>query len=123
MPAATGKTITTTGAPRTAPVAAVVARPRMERAAPKALTGCVSAISTCGQASSDYRAGLKAYAEVYEAYQAYLTPADPLAGHCYGSVPASDAESADWLMAPLEDGPQVTDDEVEGCGYLGWLQH
>ena len=123
MSAVTAKADNPGSEPLSHPHRAGAVRTRSERAAPKAITGCVSALSTCTQSSPDYRAALKHYGEVYSDYQAYLTPADPLAGHAYGSVPACSEDSVNWLLAGPGAPSEVSDDEVERCGYFGWLHH
>jgi hypothetical protein len=99
------------------------------RRAPKALTGCVSEISSCGGAGHDYAAALKNYGAVYEAYQSYLSPDATMPPHDYGRAALEadelvhDASSDDemaQLALPIE---EFSDDEIESCGYLGWLHH
>lgn len=100
-----------------------------EMSAPRSVTGCVSEISSRGDGVSFHPEAFKRYAEVYGAYQAYLMPLDPLAAHDYElglrTAPSShrlgclDEDFVDdtVLRAP------VADEDIEQCGYLGWLHH
>lgn len=109
---------------------ALLKRARSAGAAPKAFTGCVSEISSCEQVDHDYTDALKEYGAVYEAAQAYLAPGEAVA-HDYTlivdyaeGVQASQLTALiEWQQTAQEIAPVVSDDEVERCGYLGWLRH
>lgn len=97
-------------------------------AAPESLTGCVSEISSCAGHEHSYADALKDYAAVYEAYQSYLTPGDAVV-HDYDQLAAVAAEEHhlgclnDDLLASTLIPDDVSDEEIESCGYLGWLHH
>lgn len=92
--------------------------------APRALTGCLSELSSCQAQDHVYLEALKSYAEVYAAYQDYLMPDDPVARHDY-SLKVSETEEHSQLGLLIEDfrTESVSDDEIDDCGYLGWLRH
>jgi hypothetical protein len=97
--------------------------------APKSFTGCVSEISSCAAHGHAYADALRDYAAVYEAYQSYLTPKDILSQHDYDSAIRSvdDGRHLGCLNDELLDfalpTDAVSDEEIESCGYLGWLHH
>lgn len=99
-------------------------------AAPKSFTGCVSALSSCAALDHAYTDALKNYGEIYEQFQAYLSPLDTLSAHDYDRVIAmSVPENAhfgclnDDMVELIATTDKITDDEIESCGYLGWLHH
>lgn len=107
---------------------ALLKRAHRSGAAPKAFTGCVSEISSCQRLDHSYADALKQYGAVYEAAQAYLTPGEVVvhdyAGCAQGEQDAQGAQVAAQLELLQQDAsPSVSDDEVERCGYLGWLRH
>lgn len=113
-------------------VLALLNRAHENRAAPKALTGCVSEISSCAQEDRSYAGALKEYAAAYEAAQAYLAPGEGAVWHDYaqcaqGEQDAHGAQVAAQLELLLRgddiEALRVSDEEVEGCGYLAWLRH
>lgn len=95
--------------------------------APKLLTGCVSEISNCALRESARSGAFKDYAAVYAAYQDYLAPARHELPHDYDGIARSARDGClddgllDWTLQRHRDA--VSDDDIEGCGYLGWLQH
>jgi hypothetical protein len=97
--------------------------------APKSFTGCVSELSSCAVQEHSYTDALRNYAEVYEAYQSYLTPTDTLAQHDYDlvGVAAANEHQLGCLNEEMVDGTvsvdAVSDEEIESCGYLGWIHH
>jgi hypothetical protein len=97
-------------------------------AAPKSFTGCVSALSSCAALDHAYTDALKNYGEIYEQFQAYLSPLDTLTERDYDRVIAmSVPENAhfgclnDDMVELILAAADITDDEIESCGYLGWL--
>lgn len=101
-----------------------------DRAAPKSITGCVSAISSCAAIDHGYTDALKNYAAVYEEFQAYLSPLDTLPEHDYDRVIAMSVPQNSHLGCLNDDMVEyltaldtVSDDDIENCGYLGWLHH
>lgn len=93
--------------------------------APERLTGCVSDISSCGAASHSYTHALRDYAMVYGAFQAYLEPAADAAPGRHGRAALEAEEPGGELPANLPPAPPAlfSEEEIEDCGYLGWLQH
>jgi|GEM_PF-2976846 len=91
---------------------------------PTAWTGCLSDLSSCHTQDPVYLEALKSYAEVYAAYQDYLTPENPLAAHDY-VVRDSATEEHTQLgrLIEAQHDRDVSDDDIDGCGYLGWLRH
>ena len=105
------------------PVASVRARRKSEHA-PRALTACVSDISWCKPRRSYHRA-VKSFAEVYAAYQEYLTPAQHFSpAYEIGSQEIS--QHCGCLSDELADcpgnAPKLDDEMIEAWGYFGWLQ-
>ena len=101
-----------------------------DRAALKSITGCVSSISSCAAIDHGYTDALKNYAEVYEKFQAYLSPLDTLSEHDYDRVIAMSVPQNSHLGCLNDDmvefisiADTVSDDDIESCGYLGWLNH
>lgn len=99
-------------------------------AAPKSFTGCVSALSSCAAVDHAYTDALKSYGEIYEQFQAYLSPLDSLTAHDYDrAIAMSMPENAhfgclnDDMVELLATTDKISDDEIESCGYLGWLHH
>lgn len=101
-----------------------------DRAAPKPLTGCISSISAYAPVDHAYTDALKNYAEVYEAFQSYLSPLDALPEHDYDQAIAMSMlevqrpESEDDMLGFVvpKDIP-VSEEEIEHCGYMAWLRH
>jgi len=86
--------------------------------------GCWSELSSCAVQDQVYLEALKSYARVYAAYQDYLTPEDPVGRHDYAlGVSATEEHVQLGLLSKAEHPATVTDDEIDGCGYLGWLRH
>ncbi len=110
---------------------ALLKRTQGNEAAPKAFTGCVSDISACRQIDidGDYAVALKAYSAVYEAAQAYLQPGEHAVEHDYGLCAEGEQDghgahvAAQLQATERERVVNVSDEEVERCGYLGWLRH
>jgi hypothetical protein len=100
------------------------ARPR--KGAPVMLTGCVSNLSSCPPPDHAYFDALKNYAEIYAATQEYLGLDDPVAEHDYTLDVAETEEHSRLGLLGDETTPkpdEFSDDEIAGCGYLGWLHH
>lgn len=106
-----------------------VKRARREAFAPQSFTGCVSDISSDAAPACFHAEAFKRYAQVYQAYQAYLMPADALAAHDYelGSRPASPDRRlgclGEDLVSDTVPRDDISDEDIERCGYLGWLHH
>lgn len=99
-------------------------------AAPKSLTGCVSALSSCAAVDRAYTDALKNYGEIYEQFQAYLSPRDTLTAHNYDqAISMITPENShfgclnDDMVELIAINDNITEDEIESCGYLGWLHH
>ena len=93
--------------------------------------GCVSEISSDAihGYEHDYAAAMKSYAVVYEEYQSYLLPAGQAPKHDYDlaakPVPAFShlgCLNEDLLESTVQNDA-VSDDDIEGCGYMAWLHH
>lgn len=99
--------------------------------APTSANGCISEISSDAIHGSehDYNAAMKSYAVVYEKYQAYLMPAEQLLQHDYdiAAKPVPDFSHLGCLNADLLDstvvGDDISDDDIENCGYMAWVHH
>lgn len=93
--------------------------------------GCISDISSDAihGCSEGYAAAMKNYGVVYEQYQAYLLPENQLQPHNYDLAavlaPALHHLGClnDELLELTPHSESVSDDEIESCGYLGWLYH
>jgi hypothetical protein len=93
--------------------------------------GCISDISSDAihGCEHDYAAAMKSYGVVYEQYQSYLLPNNQLMPHDYdlAAAPVPAFNHLGCLNEDLLDSTvhsdDVSDDEIEGCGYLGWLHH
>lgn len=93
--------------------------------------GCISELSSDAihGYEHDYAAAMKTYATVYENFQAYLEPANILATHDYdlSTRPVEEHEHLGCLdqefMECATNAESISDEDIEGCGYLGWLRH
>lgn len=91
-----------------------------------ALTGCVSKLSTLELHQHAYFDALRDYAKLYEATQAYLAGDGSSIAHDYAATSSASREFDHGLLG--DDGEAVafvpiSDDEIDNCGYLGWLRH
>ena len=99
--------------------------------APTACSGCISEISsdTIRGCKHDYAAAMKNYGVVYEEYQSYLMPSEQALPHDYdiAARPISDFSHLGCLHADLLDSTvqadEVSDDDIESCGYMAWVHH
>lgn len=99
--------------------------------APTSSNGCISEISSAAIRSRehDYTDAMKNYGAVYEAYQAYLMPAEHTPAHDYdiAAKPVSHFNQLGCLNADLFDAAlqedAVSDDDIENCGYMAWVRH
>lgn len=85
-------------------------------------SGCLSEISVPLLLDEEYFAALKNFADIYSDYQAYLFQAVPHTVECVADVGVDDYGLHDSVDADHATA-SVSDDEIEGCGYLGWLRH
>lgn len=93
--------------------------------------GCISDISSDAihGCARDYTAAMKNYGDTYEQYQAYLLPDNQLQPHNYdlaaAQVPAFNHLGClnEDLLESTAPSDIVSDDDIESCGYLGWLYH
>lgn len=96
-----------------------------------ACNGCISELSSdeIHGYSHDYAVAMKNYATIYENFQAYLEPADILAAHDYdlSTRPVEEHEHLGCLdqefMECATNADSISDEDIERCGYLGWLRH
>lgn len=106
-----------------------VKRARSERFAPQSFTGCVSEISSGSEDEHFHADAFKRYAQVYQDYQAYLMPTDPLAAHDYelgarGVAAGSGLGCLEGnLVGDTLQHDDISDDDIERCGYMAWLHH
>jgi hypothetical protein len=93
--------------------------------------GCISEISSDAihGCDHDYTAAMKNYGDIYGQYQAYLLPDNQLPAHDYdlaaAQVPAFSHLGClnEELLEATVPSDIVSDDDIESCGYLGWLYH
>jgi hypothetical protein len=93
--------------------------------------GCISDISSDAihGCDHDYTAAMKNYGVIYEQYQAYLLPDNQLQPHNYdlaaAQVPAFNHLGClnEELLEATVHSDVISDDDIENCGYLGWLYH
>lgn len=98
--------------------------------APTSVNGCISDISSdvIRDGKRDY-AAMKNYGAVYEEYQSYLMPAEQALAHDYDMAanPIPDFSHLGCLDAALLDSTvqadDVSDDDIENCGYMAWVHH
>ncbi len=99
--------------------------------APSSANGCISELSSDAIHGSahDYNAAMKNYGVVYENYQSYLLPSEQLVAHDYdlAAKPVPDFSHIGCLNAELLDSTvqhdDVSDDDIENCGYMAWVHH
>jgi hypothetical protein len=93
--------------------------------------GCISEVSSDAihGCEHDYAAAMKTYGVIYEEYQSYLLPDNQLLPHDYdlaaAPVPAFNHLGClnEELLGSTVHSDDVSDDEIEVCGYMGWLHH
>jgi hypothetical protein len=96
-----------------------------------ACNGCISELSSkqIHGYSHDYAVAMKNYAAIYESFQAYLEPKNILASHDYdlSTRPVEEHEHLGCLdqefMECATNADSISDEDIERCGYLGWLRH
>jgi hypothetical protein len=96
-----------------------------------ACNGCISELSSYDihAYSHDYAVAMKNYATIYENFQAYLEPKNILASHDYdlSTRPVEEHEHLGCLdqefMECATNADSISDEDIERCGYLGWLRH
>jgi hypothetical protein len=96
-----------------------------------ACNGCISELSSdeIHGYSHDYAVAMKNYATIYENFQAYLEPQNILASHDYdlSTRPVEEHEHLGCLdqefMECAINADSISDEDIERCGYLGWLRH
>lgn len=99
--------------------------------APTSFNGCVSEISSDAIHGHEhgYTAAMKHYGVVYEEYQSYLMPIEQSLPHDYdlAAKPIADFSHLGCLNADLLDSTvladDVSDDDIETCGYMAWVHH
>ena len=95
---------------------------------PIVLTGCASKLSMLKQHEHAYFDALKDYAIHCAQAQAYLADAEWQIAHDYDCalIRNSLREPDHGLLG--DDGEpaiavQISDDDIDHCGYMGWLRH
>jgi hypothetical protein len=99
--------------------------------APTPSNGCISEVSSDAihGYEHDYAVAMKNYATIYENFQAYLAPANILAAHDYdlSTKQVPEHEHLGCLEQEFMECPSntesISDEDIESCGYLGWLRH
>lgn len=91
-----------------------------------ALTGCISGVSVIKPPRHAYFDALKDYAVHYADAQAYLAVDHSLVTHDNSSIDNSPIEFDHGLLG--DDGEpvrfsQISDEDIDKCGYMGWLRH
>lgn len=91
-----------------------------------ALTGCISGVSVVKPHRHAYFNALKDYAVHYAEAQAYLAVDHSLVACDYGAIDKSPIEPDHGLLG--DDGepmrcPPISDEDIDKCGYMGWLRH
>lgn len=90
------------------------------------LTGCASKLSMLEQHEHAYFDALKDYAIHYAQAQAYLADDEWHIAHDYTLIGNSLSEPDHGLLG--DDGEpamfaQISDEDIDHCGYMGWLRH
>lgn len=93
--------------------------------------GCISDISSeaIHGCEHDYAAAMKSFGTVYEQYQSYLLPNGQVMAHDYDLAAKAAAELSgkgfldESLLQSMAHDDAISDDDIEDCGYMGWLQH
>lgn len=98
-----------------------------------ATNGCISEISSDAIRGyeHDYAAAMKNYADVYEKYQAYLMPAEQLLPHDYDLAATTNLDiqnrgcfnSELFTRDTMLQHDNISDDDIENCGYMAWVRH
>ena len=91
-----------------------------------ALTGCVSNESMVEQLQHAYFDALKDYAVHYAQAQSYLVEEGAPVVHDYTLTERMLAEPDHSMLEDemeTEQAPLVSDEDIDACGYLGWLRH
>lgn len=96
-----------------------------------ALTGCISQLSIIEQHEHAYFDALKDYALHYAQAQDYLAADQP--PRAYSLMQDAAMRDSDFIgdldHALLDDtgeplaAAQISDDDIDNCGYMGWLKH
>ena len=98
---------------------------RIQRS-PKVLTGCISSVSFIEEHDHSFLDALKEYAVHYAETQSYLADDEWQIVHDYTLIGESLNEPDNLLLG--DDGEpampsQISDDDIDRCGYMGWLRH
>lgn len=103
----------------------------IDRIAPTSTSGCISELSSDSihAVERGYASAMKNYAVLYEQFQSYLMPRNALLPHDYElSVKLAALANPlgclnEELVASTLHEDDISDDDIEGCGYMGWLHH
>lgn len=93
---------------------------------PVVLTGCISKLSVIEPREHAYFDALKDYAAHYAQAQAYLVDTATPIAHDYTLIDSALSEPDHGLLN--DDGEpamaaQISDEDIDSCGYMGWLRH
>ncbi len=99
--------------------------------APSITGGCISELSSDSihGVEHEYTSAMKNYGTIYEQYQSYLMPRNELLPHDYElSIKLAALSNSlgclnEELLASTLHQDDVSDDDIENCGYMGWLHH
>lgn len=110
-------------------LAAEIARTRKSSRVPLQFTGCISELSSHIEEYHIFDEALKNYAEVYRLSHTYIESGELAVEHDYTLNVAETEEHGllgllgDEIEQAVRTHVHFSDDEIEQCGYLGWLQH
>lgn len=103
----------------------------LDLVAPTSTNGCISELSSDSihAVERGYASAMKNYAVLYEQFQSYLMPRNELLPHDY-ELNVTLAALAnplgclnEELVASTLHEDDISDEDIEGCGYMGWLHH
>lgn len=89
---------------------------------PSRASGCLSELSIPIVLDEGYFDAVKAFSEIDSDFQSYLSQAEPHLIDCAVDVGVDNYDVHDFSEAGSSSA-DISDDEVEYCGYLGWLRH
>jgi hypothetical protein len=96
---------------------------------PLQFTGCISELSCASEDYHGYGAALKNYVEAYRISHSYVESGTVMVEHDY-TLNVTETEEhgslgllGDEIERTVRSHVHFSDEEIEQCGYLGWLQH
>ncbi len=93
---------------------------------PNALTGCISNLSVIAEPDREFIDALREYAVNYAETHSYVSDDELRIAHDYTLIGELLNEPENPLLG--DDGEpakyaQISDDDIDRCGYMGWLRH